>query len=203
MVATIRARHTECPVEVLWIDESHFTNEPYVQRGWCRKGTQAKVPTPAKRQSATLFGALHLRPQRFYWQQAERGTSKTFLAFLHQLHQRCPAALLLVLLDNAQMHQSRAVKHFLKQHAWVERQHLEPYAPEYNPIERFGQWLKAKVDGATAFKTIEDVLRKIRQLIWHDNEGWLTATIHVTSHKGWPFCNAKIGREKHSLTHSM
>src|SRR5262252_8774402 len=44
MVATIRARHTECPVEVLWIDASHFTNAPYVQRGWYRKGTQAKVP---------------------------------------------------------------------------------------------------------------------------------------------------------------
>ena len=178
IVATIRARQTECPVEVLWIDASHFTNAPYVQRGWCRKGTQAKVPTPTKRQSATLFGALHFRTQRFYWKRAERGTSKTFLAFLHQLHQRCPAALLLVTLDNAKMHQSRAVKHFLKQHAWVERQHLEPYSPEYNPIERFWQWLKAKVYGATAFNTIEDVLQKIRQLIWHYNEGWLTATIH-------------------------
>ena len=65
IVAAIRARQTERSVEVFWIDESHFTNEPYVQRGWCRKGTQAKVPTPAKRQSATLFGALHFRTQRF------------------------------------------------------------------------------------------------------------------------------------------
>ena len=122
IVATIRARQTERRVEVFWIDESHFTNEPYVQRGWCRKGTQAKVPTPAKRQSATLFGALHFRTQRCYWKRAERGTSKTFLAFLHQLHQRFPAALLLVILDNATIHKSRAVKHFLKQHAWVELQ---------------------------------------------------------------------------------
>jgi len=83
-----------------------------------------------------------------------------------------------VILDNAKIHKSRAVKHFLKQHAWVELQHLEPYSPEYNPIERFWQWLKAKVYGATAFNTIEDVLQKIRQLIWHYNEGWLTATIH-------------------------
>jgi transposase len=103
---------------------------------------------------------------------------KTFLAFLHQLHPRLPEALLLVIFDNAKMHQSRAVKHFLKQHAWVALQHLEPYSPESNPIERFWQWLKAKVYGATAFDTIEDVLRKIRQLLWHYNEGWLTSTIH-------------------------
>ena len=123
IVAAIHARQTERPVEVLWVDESHFTNEPYVQRGWFRKGTQVKVPTPTKRQSATLFGALHLRTQRFYWKRAERGTSKTFLAFLHQLHQRFPEALLLVILDNAKMHKSRAVKRFVKQHDWVAREH--------------------------------------------------------------------------------
>jgi transposase len=165
-------------VEVVWIDAAPCTNAPYVQGGWFRTGTQAKVPTPAKRQSATLFGALHLRTQRCYWKRAERGTSKTFLAFLHQLPQRFPEALLLVSLDNAKIHKSRAVKHLLTQHAGVELQPLEPYSPEYNPIERFWQWLKAKVYGATAFDTIEDVLRKIRQLIWHDNEGWLTSTIH-------------------------
>ena len=106
------------------------------------------------------------------------GTSKTFLAFLYQLHQRFPEALLLVILDNATIHKSRAVKRFLKQHAWVTLEHLEPYSPEYNPIERFWQWLKAKVYGATAFDTIEDVLRKVRQLIWHYHEGWLASTIH-------------------------
>jgi transposase len=167
IVATIHARQTERPVEVVWVDESHFTNAPYVRRGWFRKGTQVKVPTPAKRQSVTLFGALHLRTQRFYWKRAERGTSKTFLAFLYQLHQRFPEALLMVILDNAKIHKSRAVKHFLKQHAWVALEHLEPYSPEYNPIERFWLWLKAKVYGATAFDTIEEVLCRVRQLIWH------------------------------------
>jgi transposase len=145
IVATIHARQTERPVEVWWVDESHFTHAPDVQRGWFRKGTQGKVPTPAKRQSATLFGALHLRPQRFYWKRAERGTAKTFLAFLHQLPQRFPEALLIVILDNAKMHKSRAVKRFLKQHTWAALEHLEPYSPAYNPIERFWQWLKAKV----------------------------------------------------------
>ena len=124
IVATICAQQAERPVEVWWVDESHFTNEPYVRRGWFRKGTQVRVPTPAKRQSASVFGALHLRTQRFYWKRAERGTSKILLAFLHQLHQRFPGALLIVILDNAKMHKSRAVKRFLKQHTWVALEHL-------------------------------------------------------------------------------
>src|SRR5262245_55049578 len=149
IVAPIRARQTERPVDVLGVDASHFTNAPYVHRGWCRKGTQVKVPTPAKRQSATLVGALHLRTQRFYWKRDERGTSKILLAFLHQLHQHFPTALLIVILDNATMHKSRAVQQFLKQHTWVALAHLAPSSPEDNPIERFWQWLKAKVEGAT------------------------------------------------------
>jgi len=178
IVAAIGVRQAQRSVEVFCVDESHFTNEPYGQRGWCRKGHQGKVPTPTQRQSATLFGALHLRTQRFYWKRAARGTSKRFLEFLPQLHQRFPQALLILILDNATMHKSRAVKRFLTQHAWVVLEHLAPYFPEYNPIERFWQWLKAKAYGATAFATIDDVITRVRQLVWHYHAGWLTSTIH-------------------------
>ena len=174
----ISGHQAQQPVEVFFVDESHFTNEPDVQRGWFRKGQQVKVPTPTQRQSTTLFGALPLRTQRFYWKRAVRGTSTRFLEFLHQLHQRFPEALLILILDHATIHKSRAVKHFLTQHDWVALEHLAPYAPEYNPIERFWQWLKAKVYGATAFDTIDAVISKVRQLIWHYHEGWLTSTIH-------------------------
>ena len=179
IVATIGVRQAQRPVEVFFVDASHFTNEPYVQRGWCRKGHQVKVPTPTRRQSATLFGALHLRTQRFYGKRATRGTSKLFLEFLHQLHQRFPETLLILILDNATLLRSLAVNRFLTQHDWVVLEHLAPYAPEYNPIERFWQWLKAKVSGATAFATIDDVITRVRQIVWHYHEGWMTSTIHI------------------------
>jgi transposase len=178
IVATIEARQAQQSVEVFFVDESHFTNEPYVQRGWFRKGQQVKVPTPTQRHSTTLFGALHVRTQRFYWKRAARGTSTRFLEFLHQLHQRFPETLLILILDNATIHKSRAVKRFLRQHDWVTLEHLAPYSPEYNPIERFWRWLKAQVYGATAFDTIDEVISKVRQLIWHYHEGWLRSTIH-------------------------
>ena len=84
------------------------------------------MPTPTQRQSATLFGALPLRTQRFYWQRAARGTSKRFLEFLHQLHPRFPTALLILILDHATIHKSRAVKRLLTQHDWVVLAHLAP-----------------------------------------------------------------------------
>jgi hypothetical protein len=99
IVATIGVRQAQRPVEVFFVDASHFTNEPSVQRGWCRKGQQGKVPPPMQRQSATLFGALPLRTQRCYWKRAARGTSKRFLECLPQLHQRFPTALLILMLE--------------------------------------------------------------------------------------------------------
>jgi transposase len=178
MVAALGVRQAHQPVEVFWVEASHCTHAPSVQRGWGRKGHQVKVPPPTQRQRATRFGAVPLRTPRFYWKRAVRGTSTRFLEFLHQLPQRCPPALLILILDHAPMHKSRAVTRCLTQHDWVVLEHWAPYAPEYNPIERCWPWRKAKGYGATACETIDDVITRVRQLVWHDHEGWLTSTIH-------------------------
>lgn len=119
IVAAIGARQAQRPVEVFCVDASHVTKEPYVQDGWFRQGQHVKVPTPRQRHSTTLFGAWPLHTQRFSWKRAARGTSARFLEFLHQLHQRFPDALLLLILDNVTIHQSRAVTQFLTQHDWI------------------------------------------------------------------------------------
>jgi DDE superfamily endonuclease len=126
IVATVQELRQAQRVEVLFADESHWTNAPYVQRGWFRKGKKGKVPGPAKRQSTTLFGALPLSTRKMYWKRAPRGTSKHFIAFLHQLHQRFADVLIVLILDNAKIHKSRLVQRFVKQHDWIVREHWAP-----------------------------------------------------------------------------
>lgn len=170
-------KKSDQPIELLFEDESHFTNQPYVQRGWCRKGVQKQVPQPKKRETRTIFGAFHLKTQKCYWKQAEKGNSKTFIEFLHQLHQRFPQALIVLILDNGKIHKSHKVQNFVKKHCWIQLELLLPYSPEFNPIERFWLWLKKKVYGQSAFEKIEQLIQKIRRILWHYNEGWLTTTI--------------------------
>jgi hypothetical protein len=55
---------------------------------------------------------------------------------------------------------------------------LAPYSPEDTPLERFWRWRKAKVSGATALDTLDAGRSKVRQLLWHSHEAWLTSTIH-------------------------
>jgi transposase len=177
LIRAIVAEQSEHELSILFVDESHFANEPYVQRGWQRERVKKKVAQPTKRESKTIFGALHLHSQRFYWKQASKGNAKTFMAFLYQLHQSFPEKLLVLILDNCSIHQSKKVKKFVAATSWLELKHLAPYSPEYNPIERFWRWLKTKVYGCKSFQTMEEVMGKMRKLIWHYNEGWLVATI--------------------------
>lgn len=178
IVASISERRLKCPVEVFFVDETHFSNEPYLQRGWFRCGVQAQTPQPVRRQRVSLFGALQLGSQRFCWKRVERGSSKGLFEFLTQLHRRFPETLLVVILDNATIHTSRLVKEFLQRHDWIEFEYLTPYSPEYNPIERFWPWLKAKLYGTSAFVTVEAVMARMRRLIRHYNAGRLTTSIH-------------------------
>ena len=177
IVKAIASKREERDVAVLFVDESHFSNEPYVQRGWLRAKTKRKVHQPKRRQSKTIFGALDLQSQRVYWKQAPKGNAGTFIAFLHQLHQNFLGQLLVLILDNCSIHKSKKVKAFVAKAEWLELEHLAPYSPEYNPIERFWRWLKSKVYGCKSYKTMDGVISKIRKLIWHYNEGRLVATI--------------------------
>jgi transposase len=167
----------EQELAVLFVDESHFCNEPYVQRGCLRAKAKRKVHQPKRRQSKKIFGALDLQSLRVYWKQAPKGNAGTFIAFLHQLHQNFPDQLLVLILDNCSIHKSKKVKAFVVKAEWLELEHLAPYSPEYNPIERFWHWLKRKVYGCKSYKTIDGVISKIRKLIWHYNEGRLVTTI--------------------------
>ena len=74
-------------------------------------------------------------------------------------------------MDNGSIHRSKKVQGFVEQHDWVELFYLPPYAPEYNPIERFWLWLKQKVYGAKSYSTIEELITQVRKLIWHYHEG--------------------------------
>jgi transposase len=177
IVSAIKSKRNECDLKVCFVDESHFSNEPYVQRGWQRAKAKRKVPQPKRRQSKTIFGALDLASQRIYWKQAPRGNAGAFIAFLHQLHQSFPDQLLVLILDNCSIHRSKKVRAFVAKTPWLELQPLAPYSPEYNLIERFWHWLKRKIYGCKSYKTIDEIIAKIRKLIWHYNEGRLVTTI--------------------------
>lgn len=67
------------------------------------------VHTVKSRLNKTIFGALNMHTNRFYWKQADRGNSEQFIWFLRQLHQASPNKKLIIILDNGSIHKSRKV----------------------------------------------------------------------------------------------
>ena len=144
----------------MFVDESHFSNEPYVQRGWFLIGEKKKAPTPKKVQKKTIIGGLNLKTQKFYWKQSDKGNSKIFIEFLYQLRQSFPNKMIILILDNSSIHKSKKVQEFLKHNPWVKLKLLAPSSPEYNPIERFWLWLKEKCMALNLFAPLKKLLVK-------------------------------------------
>lgn len=44
MIGALKAAKQEKAVEILFEDESHFNNEPYVERGWFKRGEKKRLP---------------------------------------------------------------------------------------------------------------------------------------------------------------
>jgi len=96
---------------------------------------------------------------------------------LRQLHQAHPDKKLLIILDNGPIHRAQKIKNFVRKQSWVKLYYLPPYAPEYNPIERFWKWLKKVIYGTQTYASIAQIMQIIRPLILHYNERWLVNSI--------------------------
>lgn len=96
---------------------------------------------------------------------------------MRQLLQNHPKKKIAVILDNASHHSCKKVKEFLKRFQKIKLYFLPPYSPEYNPIERFWGWLKKHIYGSRSYAHIEEVVARIRQLIWHYRENKLIKKI--------------------------
>jgi hypothetical protein len=60
---------------------------------------------------------------------------------------------------------------------------LPTYSPEYNPVEKIWWWLKPKVYGLFALGGgLNELLSRIRKLVWHFNEQALVAPIDLKLH---------------------
>jgi len=90
------------------------------------------------RKSVAVFGAVRPDDGRLVVAQAEVFNSTTFLAFLEQIvRHRRRSRKQVVVVDNAQYHRAKALRHWLDSHSHAIRlDYLPPYSPELNHIER-------------------------------------------------------------------
>ncbi len=135
---------------VLCLDECDVHLMPVLRQMWMLKGRgrgkQVGVPTPGLNQKWSLFGALEWETGRWLYTVTERKRSIEFIAFLEKLVLSYGGRPLLVVLDNARIHKSKAVQEWLGEHTGVQLLYLPTYTGHReNPVEKIWWRLKSQV----------------------------------------------------------
>ena len=108
---------------ILCLDECDVHLMPVLRSMWMLRGTgqQTEIPTPGLNYKRSLFGALALEWEtgRWVYQVTERKRSVEFIAFMEKLVLSYPGKPLMLVLDNANIHKSKAVMEWLSEHPSV------------------------------------------------------------------------------------
>jgi putative transposase len=149
---------------VLAQDECDCQLLPTLRAMWQRRGEQAQIPTPGHNAKRGVFGALDLRTGRWFHQLTEHKRSAEFIAFLLTLVAAYPQGVIYVIVDNASIHTSKAVKAWLATQSRRQLIYLPTYSGhQLNPVEKVWWDLKACIAANHGFKTLTALDKAIRQ----------------------------------------
>ena len=129
-----------------------------VRAMWQRISTQTRIPTPGQNAKRGVFGFLNLRTGEWFYHLTEHKRGAEFIVFLDQLLVIYPFNLIFVLVDNASIHTSKAVKKWVADHSRLELVYLPTYSGhKLNPVEKVWWALKAEISANRCFKTLKDL----------------------------------------------
>lgn len=131
-------------IDLYYGDETQISEEGYIPYGWQFKDENISIKS-AKGKSINCFGII-TRDNEFKYVTTYETINSNFIIeqidrFSYQLKKHT-----VIVLDNAKVHQSKAMK--LMQKVWAERKlfifYLPPYSPHLNIIERLWKEMKAR-----------------------------------------------------------
>ena len=127
------------------MDETTVSLHPLLRKCWMKRGQRKLIPAPGTPRRLHVFGAYNWRDDSVSWQCTRRKNSESFIAFVEHLLLACyPTQKIVLILDNASYHKSRASLAALS--LFEDRVRiiwLPAYSPFLNSIERFWLHLKA------------------------------------------------------------
>lgn len=151
---------------VLCLDECDVHLMPVLRQMWMPRGRghQAEVATPGLNRKRSLFGALEWESGRWVYEVTERKRSVEFTAFMEKLMAAYPDRPLVLVLDNATIHKSKAVMQWLTEHPSVRLLYLPTYSGHReNPVEKVWWRLKSQIAANRLHSDIDALVTSVHQ----------------------------------------
>jgi transposase len=123
-------------------DEASVCLTPILGKTWAERGRPRKVPVTGNRASVAAMSALSPRGRLVFRLHEKRITSIEVIDFLDQLLCHHPRRHVVVVMDQARPHTSKATKDYIDSRARLHVFYLPPYSPDWNPDEKVWNHLK-------------------------------------------------------------
>jgi len=168
LTATVGATPAQ-PVRIWVLDEHRYGLLPVIRRVWARRGVRVHAPYATQYKWGYLHEALEVDGENSVELLFTPAIDQDIHAlFLHQIAATDPAALHVVIQDQAGFHLPVADGRLP---ANLRLLPLPPYSPELNPVERFGGLLKAAVANR-----LYPNLRKLEDHLFAASREWTQPT---------------------------
>jgi transposase len=162
-IAAARRAAARGRAHLLDLDESDLHLLPVLRAMWM-KGPRGRIPTPGTNAKRACFGALDAASGAFHWADHARTLAVHFVAFLQQLADAYPTGRLVLVLDNVQTHDAKAVRAWLAANPRVRVLWLPKYAGhEANPVERIWGLMKGAVAADRLAGGIDELVAAARR----------------------------------------
>jgi transposase len=132
---------------------------PLLRRMWMRVQEQVVLPAPVTNQCRTLFGTLELHTGEVFYRSYARKRSAEMSAFLEDLLAHSAGRPILLILEHASIHKSRALQAWLQEHPQLQLVYLPKYAAHRdNPIEELWWRLKGFITANRCCHSMDELL---------------------------------------------
>jgi transposase len=146
----------------LYLDECEVHLHPALTKLWTLRGVRPVIPAAGSNQRLCIYGAMNYRTGQTHYMAHPKKNARQFEEFLRQLLEAHSERRLVLVIDNASYHRTRAILELLEDHAdhalvlWLPR-----YSPELNLIEGLWGYLKRSALNNYFFGSIESLERAI------------------------------------------
>jgi transposase len=149
---------------ILAADECDVSLLAVIRAMWQRKGQQRRIATPGTNAKRGVFGGLNLRGGQWHYHLTEHKRGTDFIAFLASLLTAYPVSAIYVIVDNASIHTSHAVRRWLAQNTRLQLVYLPTYSGhQLNPVEKVWGVLKNHIAANRSFQSLVELDRAIRR----------------------------------------
>ena len=145
---------------LVYLDEVGFSLKGVRRRTWGTRGVTPLVKLPANWEKLSTIGAITSDGRFFQHTRSGAIRSADVIRFFSHLLRHIQGEMVVVL-DNAGIHRSKATQAFVGLHERLSLVFLPPYAPELNPIELVWAYVKRNLLGNFCARSVVELKKRL------------------------------------------